>query len=947
MRVSIKRGAIIICMFIVQMMQVAQAVDPRLNWSTIESQNFYIHYANGYERLAKKTATIAEQAHNKLQPKLNWQPYDKTHLIVSDETDFANGYATPIHFNRSVLFVAPPDSANGIEDFDDWLETLITHEYTHILHLDKVNGGVDMLHNIFGRHFLLFPNGLQPAWFIEGLATHYETDIDKGIGRGQSSLFKMMMRTEVENGIKPANQVNLPIRSWPMGTVSYLYGVHFYQFVEDVYGEGSVKQLVDNYSGNIIPFKINSNSEDIFEKNIDELWEEFSEWLNKRYLPEILAQQKIGIVEGHKVTDLGYRTKAIDLNKRDEVYYVADGAFEHANLTHQVGDVTNVLSEVHRGAQIDVHEHAGVLVIQNENCDEYNINSDLYIIEKNDNEPRRLTECGRYRSASWSADGQTIFAIKTDKGISQLDWLNNQGEKIKKLWKGNDTDIVSQLKSSPSGREIVAAVFRKGKGWNIEEFNLKTLKWNAITSDKHIDMYPSYSNDGKAVLFSSDRSGRYQIYRYRKDNKTFAQLTRVSTGAFNSAQVDENSALYYAGYNDNGRDIYKLDKVSPVGEEVKFEFSLEAPDKKLKDAPQIEISGAENYSAISTMYPRWWFPFLSLSEDRNEYGISTSASDALGIHNYNLTLSYDTNNKWLSGNVNYAYANRLSIGYQRSTDILRDSEGNFAVARNVDDVFLSIGYSDPGFESSVRYQVGVVASQSSDGRRADGIPQQLESKDNLVGAAILYDNTQNYIRSISSSDGRNIRLVAETTDWLESDFSGEIYTLDWREFIGLGNQNVLALRLVQGWGTEQPKSFRLGGEDNELDILNFINPISNQIFDKREYSLRGYAEGLPQLSGRRMQLATLEWRFPGSLVERGFMAPPIGLIQWSGSVFTETGAAYNESSADQYYTSAGIELQADVNLFYGITSRMRLGFASGFDSEIGDERVYFNLGAAF
>jgi hypothetical protein len=96
-----------------------------------------------------------------------------------------------------------------------------------------------------------------------------------------------------------------------------------------------------------------------------------------------------------------------------------------------------------------------------------------------------------------------------------------------------------------------------------------------------------------------------------------------------------------------------------------------------------------------------------------------------------------------------------------------------------------------------------------------------------------------------------------------------------------------------------------------------------------------------------MQLAGMEWRFPGQLLERGIMSPPLGIIQWSGSVFAETAAAYDGGSPDTYYSGAGVELQADINLFYGMTSRMRLGYARGLDENIGDERMYFMLGASF
>lgn len=843
-----------------------------------------------------------------------------------------------------MLYLAPPESATSLEDFDDWLETLITHEYTHILHLDKTDGGAEFLRNIFGRQFLLFPNMYQPGWFIEGLATHHETDNIKGIGRGQSSLFKMMMRTEVENGIKPVSQVNLPIRSWPMGTVSYLYGVHFYQFVEQTYGQQGVENLIENYSDNIIPFMINTNSEQVFNKNINEIWDEFSVWLSKRYLPESEEQKDKGLVEGYKLTSTGYTTGPVDISNESDVFYISAGAYEHAELIRLTDTDAIPITEVHRGAKLDSHPLSGVLITQNEYCDEYNKNSDIYIVEHGSDELKRITQCGRYRSASWSTDGEYIAAVKLDKAKSQLVLLNRQGEIVKNLWKGNDTDIVTQLEWSPSGDYIVAAIFRKDNGWNIEEFDLNTLQWTMITDDRSIDMYPSYSKNGDVILFSSERTGRYQIYRYYKNNKQLEQLTRVSSGAFNPVQFTENSPLYYVGYNANGRDIYKLENVKSLAEVIikPSEYS-----RNIEQAAFVETGDAEDYSALSSLYPRWWFPFISLNEDRNEIGITTSGNDALGIHNYFSNILYDTTNEWLIGNISYAYANRFSIGYERSTNILRTNAGEFAVARNTDDIFMSLGFSDPGVDSSIRYQLGVLVNRSTDGERAAGVPEQIDTEDNLVGGAIIFRNTKNYIRSISQNDGRNLRLIAESSEVFESDFSGEVYTLDWREFLNLGHQHVLAVRLIQGWGTDRPESFRLGGEDNEVGILDFINPVSEPLFGKRDYALRGYAEGLPQLTGRRMQLATVEWRFPGALIERGLMSPPAGLIQWSGNLFVETGAAYEETSADEYFSSAGLELQADVNLFYGLTTRMRLGLASGLDEVIGENRVYFNLGASF
>jgi len=214
----------------------------------------------------------------------------------------------------------------------------------------------------------------------------------------------------------------------------------------------------------------------------------------------------------------------------------------------------------------------------------------------------------------------------------------------------------------------------------------------------------------------------------------------------------------------------------------------------------------------------------------------------------------------------------------------------------------------------------------------------------------IFDNPRQYIRSISANDGRSVRLVAESSDVIDSDFSGEVFTIDWREYLSLGGQHVLALRLAEGYGTEQPEPFELGGEENnfEIDVAVLNLAVGDPLFGSREYSLRGYAEGHPQLTGRRMQLASMEWRFPLDLVERGFMSPPVGLIQYSGSVFVDSGATWQTGhSPDKYYTGVGMELHADVNLFYGLNLRMRLGVATGLDEVIGDEQAYFSLGASF
>ena len=927
----------------------ASAIDPRLDWQTLETEYFSIHFAQGYQQLAEKAALIAEQAHDDLAARLEWRPVDKTHLILSDQTDLPNGYAMPFPYSRSILFLVPPDDVNTLEDFDDWLELLIYHEYVHILHLDKATGAAAGLREVFGRNVLLFPNTYQPAWLIEGLATFLETDLEHHTGRGQSSLFKMMMATEVAAGIKPVRQVNLSMRSWPMGTSYYLYGVHFFQFIEERYGADAINRLVDEYSDNVIPFMINSNADNVLGRDISQLWDEFEIWLKQRYASHVEKLDSPATKQGLPLTRSGYFSGPVDVAADGRVYYVEAGAFEHAALyVMDEESGKQKLVDVHGRVRMDVHRDGGVLIAQPEYCDLYNINYDLYILAPDDRELKRITECGRYRSASWSPDASQIVAVHTSHSMSELHLLDAEGYKQSVLWRAGKGVILGQPDWSPSGDHLVASVFRPGLGWNIEQFDINARRWQQITRDDYIDAGPRYNLTGTAILFSSDRTGTYNIYRYDIEHRQLQRITEVASGAFRPSRLDASAPLYYVGYGASGYDIFKLQDVEVI------ESQPLVIGDTVNDDPAVEaVAFPENYSVkeyapLSSLAPRWWFPLLRLDEDQKEIGFTTSGNDALGIHNYSVNALYDTTNEWFSGSLAYRYSQRFAMGFGRSTDILLDQNGNFAIARKEDAAFISYSFPVPKFEESWNLIVGAFTSHERDGRRAAGIQPLPAFDDNILGVAGLYNNSKQYIRSVSANDGRDIRLVAESSDVWDSDFSGEVYTLDWREYIGLGGQQVLALRFMQGYGTDRPDNFELGGEETDFLLAELFLPLSKPLIGRRDYPLRGYREGLPQLTGRRARLASMEYRFPIALVERGWMAPPVGVIQWAGSAFIDTGASWNDGGTpDEYYTGVGVELHGDLSLFYGLNLKLRLGLASGLDDQLGDDRAYLSLGAAF
>ena len=98
-----------------------------------------------------------------------------------------------------------------------------------------------------------------------------------------------------------------------------------------------------------------------------------------------------------------------------------------------------------------------------------------------------------------------------------------------------------------------------------------------------------------------------------------------------------------------------------------------------------------------------------------------------------------------------------------------------------------------------------------------------------------------------------------------------------------------------------------------------------------------------------MRLVSAEYHFPLWRIERGWMTPPLGINQLHGTVFYDVGGVWNdnESSPADYYAGAGVEVNADLDIFYNLRMSFSLGFASGLDDQIGEDKVYLRIGSQF
>jgi len=240
----------------------AQFVDPSLRWRTLDTAHFSVHFAEHTLAQAQTVAEVAESVYPRVTGWLKWEPESRTQIVVLDSLDLSNGYASPLPFNFIGIILSPPDEGELLQN-REWLELVLTHEFTHVVHLDKAKGPPLVFRRIFGRFLVLptiffpllpsaFPNLLEPRWLTEGLAVYSESDWNKGYGRLGQSHFEGQMRAENARGFRSLREMNAGGRGFPLNR-DYLYGSYFFFFLAERYGPDAIPKYVETYSGRWFP----------------------------------------------------------------------------------------------------------------------------------------------------------------------------------------------------------------------------------------------------------------------------------------------------------------------------------------------------------------------------------------------------------------------------------------------------------------------------------------------------------------------------------------------------------------------------------------------------------------------------------------------------------------------------------------------------------------------
>jgi len=908
----------------------AQYVDPSLSWRTLDTEHFSVHFPEHLREQARVVAGVAESVYPKITARLAWRPESRTQILVLDSLDQSNGYASPLPFNQMQILLAPPDEGQLLQNLE-WLELVLTHEFTHIAHLDKARDDPLAFRRIFGRFALLFPNVLEPGWLTEGLAVWSESDPARGYGRLGQSTFEGQMRAEAARGLRSLREVNAEGRGFPLNR-DYLYGSYFFAFLVERYGPKAVIDYVEGYSDNLVPFRVDSNPVGVTGKHMDELWIEYHEWLRARFSAKPGAPGAPPGAGG-EIVARNWSLESPLLARDGARWYVSGDGYTLPRLVRQTPDGrAAALSEVEAGTRLAATSAGELLISKVEVCDNYNLYYDLYRLAA-DGSLARVTECGRYRFAVPLDDGR-IVALRFVGGVSEIVLLSREGAELRLLYRGEPGEALTGL--AARGETVAATSLRDGR-WSLIE--IAEGKTSVLLSDGAVKLFPRYAESGDEIYFVGDYGNVSNVWSWRRGDGRLARWSGALYGVLEMSAPVAGELLLTTIEADGGvlRLLRLPDAPLQIGEPV---AAAEAPQR-----PAGAGSGDVPYSPWASLAPRWWLPAGYFADGAFALGFQTSGQDALGLHVYTLAPLYEFTQQEGLGSASWVYNDRHGVMLNRfmtvKTSVVDDTKftGRDVRAYSINEAGQWVSLLRQ-LSLSTRAYAGVGAAVNREVLHDLGAGTSTQRDERVLALVAGVDTTRTQFLSEGPSQGQQLLLWAETSNGLRGTYTGNFYRGDWRGHLPAG-PSVFALRVNSAYSQAGAEPIQLGGSFSE-EVAGFDLPI----LDQRDFPLRGYRSGEPALTGHHALQGTLEWRVPLTDVDRNLMVPPVGLNRLSMTLFFDTGSAWNDSAAQRYFKSAGIELLSELRLGYLLSFQVRAGVAKGFEAP-GTTVGYLQLGRSF
>jgi len=570
-----------------------------LDWKTVESDHFLVHFQTGNQESALAISAIAEEIYNPVISLYDYAPSEKTSIVLKDRVDISNGAA---YFFDNKIDIWLPSLDTPFRGTHSWYSNVIMHEFIHIVQLGASMNRNNKIPAVYlqwlsyediRRPDVLygFPKGIVtlplstvriPAWFAEGTAQYQRENIYHDFWDTHRD---MLLRTRILNG----TQLSLT----DTGTFSsktslerelvYNQGFSFTSYLTNRFGESIIAEM-----SRLSAEQKNGNFNNVIELatgiSADLLYFDWVEKLKNEYQirTDSLSVTNTDLIEehgsynlypaispdGHKIAyisdqfeDSGVTKlviKDLDSLEKNELTvghskYSSDDrgvfhSFTHFSSALQFDRVRNRFSFNEDGRKV-AYSHRSV----NDVGEMYD---DLYIADLVTESVRQVTKNARISDPVWDSNKKVIAAVQQQDGRQNLVLVDTEAETTKQMTDfALGTTVYTPVWSADKS-EIVFSAASDGNR-NLFAYEIDSGAVLPLLVHPNIDFRDPFvdKNTGK-IYFSSDKTGIFNIYSVDRSLNSIEKITEVSGGAFMPFVKD--GSLYYSEFHQSGYKIAKL-----------------------------------------------------------------------------------------------------------------------------------------------------------------------------------------------------------------------------------------------------------------------------------------------------------------------------------------------------------------------------------------------------
>lgn len=882
----------------------AQILPHDSDWVTFRTSNFDVVFPRELETVARRAAARAEWAHEVLSEELEYAPGGRIQLVLADNLDLSNGFATVFPRNRIVVYTLPPASEPSLAHHDDWLQLLMLHELVHIFHLNQAGGVWQPLRRIFGRDPILFPQIFTPGWLIEGLATYLES-VHTTAGRAAGSNFEMIARTAIlDDAFFSVDQASLDPVTWPAGGTRYIYGSLFIDYLARRHGPDAVNAFIERIGDQVIPYRPEAAARRAFGNTLRREWVAWQDSLRAEVATLVDSLSAFEITEPELLTTEGRTAHYPRYSPSGEtiVYSAATGREDpsHRLLTAE-GHLIRELDRTWPGPASWLPSGDGLLFSQLDFDDPYTIRSDLYLgrLQGGSDE---LTEGSRLWEPDVDPEGEVAVAVEGLEGTNRLAIVDLRTAQIRVLTDA-DLDVYwSTPRWSPEGQRIAATRWVSGGRFDIVVLDRNGRVIREVTDDPHLDSDPAWSPDGRYLLFSSDRSGIQNLYAYEWEADRLWQVTNVLTGAFQPDVSPDRRWIVFSYYRADGFHIARI-PYEPSSWREAPRYEAEAGRGFPGAPPGTSVEGpVDTYSPFPDVLPTYWSPMFA-EEDDFGVGVGLSGRDAVERHLWAAQALVFPDGPRYEADLAYRYQGwgrpllDLEAAQDWTIQQIDGDEEESRLLRREREAATSLSWVGRSWRSS-RWVQGGVSLNDVDFFEDDLAPRRSLPLDAGGFIGVGYSSVRGFGLSLGPQAGvmASARIQgrhyldqpageqANRNYWRITGRTRAFHAVDWFGFA----PPTFALRLDGGFeGSSAYPNFTLGGSSGQGSGLLVDSWLSRP---SSAYPVRGYRSGTQV--GDRVLSGSAEYRFPIRLIERGFGLFPLAVDRLWGDIFADIGAAW-------------------------------------------------------